>query len=96
MALSWIKTGTLYDRLYTARGNRAACTIDLDRAADRWVIHVNGRKCVDDVYYVTNAKKMVGLFDQNGVFRIPTGLRQPEGGESPRILLNDGGLHDEA
>jgi hypothetical protein len=92
MALHWTKISELYERVYTAKGNRATYTIDLDQSADRWVIHVNGHKCVDDIYFVTNAKKIVALFDASGTFSIPSGLRQPTGGEHPRIIAGDGRL----
>lgn len=89
---SWIKIGTYYERLYTLQGRRAKYSIDLDMPADRWAIYVNDVKCVENIYYITNAKKIVALFDENGYFKIPNGLRQPEEGEKPGILVADGGL----
>lgn len=71
MPLSRIKTDGLYDRAYTS---------DPDKAADQWVTHVNERKCVDDVSFVMKAKKIVGRFDQDSVFRVQVELRQPAAG----------------
>lgn len=90
MELVWSKVGEAYDRVYTTEGQRGSYRIDLDQAADRWVIYVNGTKCVDNVYYIKNAQRIVESFEAYGSFVIPPGLRPRPDGQHPRILAMNG------
>lgn len=90
MVLIWNKVGELYDRIYTATRQRGSYRIDLDQAADRWVIYVNGTKRVDNIYYITNAKRIVEGFETDGSFAIPPGLRPHPDGQHPYILAMNG------
>ena len=90
MKLIWDKTGELYGRVYAAKGQRGSYRIDLDQAADRWVIYVNGIRCVDNVYYIKNAQRIVENFEADGSFAIPPGLRPRPDGQHPQVLAADG------
>jgi hypothetical protein len=86
MKLLWNKTGELYDRVYTATGERGSYRIDLDQAADRWVIYVKETKCVEDIYYIKNAQRIAEGFEANGLFAVPPNLRPRPDGRTPHIL----------
>lgn len=88
--LTWNKVGEFYDRVYTATGQRGSYRIDLDQAADRWAICVNGTKCVDNLYYIKNAQRIVESFETDGNFVMPPGLRPRPDGQHPYILAMKG------
>lgn len=90
MGLVWSRVGEAYDRVYTTDGQRGSYRIDLDQVADRWVIYVNGTKCVDNVYYIKNAQRIVDSFEAYGSFVIPPGLRPRPDGQHPHILAVNG------
>ena len=86
MRLIWKKEGELYHRVYTANGLRGNYRIDLDKILDRWVIYVDNKRCVENIYYIKNAQLIAEKFEAKGEIGLPSGLRPLPDGQAPKML----------
>ena len=86
MSLDWTKQGELYERVYVSSGRRGTYRIALDKNADRWTIFVDDAKRVDNIYYVTNAKRILETFEADGEFVFRHDLRPHPDGQFPKVL----------
>jgi hypothetical protein len=84
--LIWTETGKLYSRVNVTRGVRAEYAIDLDqRPIDRWVLHVDGVRKVENIYFLTSAKHFAAQYDVGG----PEGMDFAE--DNAKRAKRDGG-----